>query len=101
MREGTVINRRSRRQRNGEGGYILVTLMLFVALIMMALAAVLPELTFQMKRDREEEMVHRGVQYSRAVRAYYRKFNRYPMKVEDLENTNQMRFLRRRYKDPL
>jgi len=55
-----------------------VTLMLFVALMAMALVAVLPELTFQMKRDREEEMVHRGVQYSRAVRAYYRKLGGYP-----------------------
>ncbi len=62
---------------------------------------ILPTITFEIKRDREEEMIHRGVQYSRAIRAYYKKFNRYPMKIEDLENTNQMRFLRKRYKDPL
>ena len=55
----------------------------------------------QYNRDREEEMIHRGVQYSRAIRAYYRKFNRFPAKIEDLENTNQVRFLRKRYKDPL
>jgi hypothetical protein len=53
-----------------------------------------------MKRDREEEMIHRGCQYSRAIRAYYRKFGRYPVKLEDLENTNDIRFLRKRYKDP-
>ena len=46
-------------------------------------------------------MIHRGVQYSRAIRAYYKKFGRYPTKIEDLENTNNMRFLRKRYKDPL
>jgi type II secretory pathway pseudopilin PulG len=101
MWEGIVTNRKSRRQRNGEGGYILVTLMLFVALIMMALAAVLPELTFQMKRDREEEMVHRGVQYSRAVRAYYRKFGGYPPNIDVLESSNNLHFLRKRYKDPV
>ena len=101
MREGTVINRKSRRQRNGEGGYILVTLMLSVALMVMALAAVLPELTFQMKRDREEEMVHRGVQYSRAVRAYYRKFGGYPPNIDVLESSNNLHFLRKRYKDPV
>jgi hypothetical protein len=46
-------------------------------------------------------MIHRGVQYSRAIRAYYKKFGRYPATIENLENTNQMRFLRKRYKDPL
>ena len=101
MREGTIINRKSRRPRNGEGGYILVTLMLFVALMAMALVAVLPELTFQMKRDREEEMVHRGVQYSRAVRAYYRKLGGYPPSIDLLESSNNLHFLRKRYKDPV
>ncbi len=101
MREGIVIHGRFRRRRNGEGGYILVTLMLFVALMVMALAAVLPELTFQMKRDREEEMVHRGVQYSRAVRAYYRKFGGYPPNIDVLESSNNLHFLRKRYKDPV
>jgi type II secretory pathway pseudopilin PulG len=62
MRKVTMSNKKSRPRRKGESGYILVTLMLFVALMAMALVAVLPELTFQMKRDREEEMVHRGVQ---------------------------------------
>ena len=62
---------------------------------------IVSSITFDIKRDREEEMIHRGVQYSRAIRAYYKKFSRYPAKIEDLENTNQMRFLRKRYKDPL
>jgi hypothetical protein len=46
-------------------------------------------------------MIHRGVQYSRAIRGYYKKFGRYPTKLEDLENTNNLRFLRQRYKDPM
>jgi hypothetical protein len=45
-------------------------------------------------------MVHRGVQYTRAIGAYYKKFGRYPTRLEDLENTNNLRFLRKRYKDP-
>src|SRR5205823_4084387 len=47
------------------------------------------------------EMIHRGVQYSRAIRNYYRKFGRYPTKLEDLESANNFRFLRKRYKDPI
>ncbi len=46
-------------------------------------------------------MIHRGVQYSRAIRTYYKKFGRYPTKLEDLDNTNNMRYLRKHYKDPM
>jgi hypothetical protein len=56
---------------------------------------------FEMQRDQEQEMIHRGVQYSRAIRGYYKKFGRYPTRLEDLENTNNLRYLRKRYKDPL
>ena len=75
--------------------------MLAMALMIMFAAAIVPSITFEIKRDREEEMIHRGVQYSRAIRAYYKKFGRYPTKIEDLESTNNLRFLRKRYKDPL
>jgi type II secretory pathway pseudopilin PulG len=89
------------KRRQGERGYIMMMLLLIIALMTIFAAAILPEITFEIKRDREEEMIHRGVQYSRASRAYYKKFGRYPAKIEDLENTNQLRFLRKRYKDPL
>ncbi len=87
--------------RRGEQGYILLTLLLFVTLLIISMAVVVPEITFQVKREREEEMIHRGVQYSRAIRRYVKKFGRYPTRIEDLENTNNMRFLRKRYKDPI
>ena len=72
-----------------------------MALLMIFAGAIVPSITFDIKRDREEEMIHRGVQYSRAIRAYYKKFGRYPTKIEDLDNTNNLRFLRKRYKDPV
>jgi hypothetical protein len=37
----------------------------------------------------------------RAIQHFYKKFGRYPARVEELENTNNMRFLRRRYTDPV
>jgi type II secretory pathway pseudopilin PulG len=76
-------------------------LMLFVALLAIAAGAVAPAITFQVRRDREEELIHRGVQYSRAIRRYVKKTGRYPARLEELENTNNIRFLRKRYKDPL
>jgi type II secretory pathway pseudopilin PulG len=84
-----------------EDGWVMLTLLLAMALLVIFAAAIMPSITFNIKRDREEEMIHRGVQYSRAIRAYYKKFGRYPTKIEDLESSNNQRFLRKRYKDPL
>ncbi len=86
--------------QNSSRGYILITLMLLMTLVAMAAMAVLPKMAQQVQRDREEEMVHRGTEYMRAIKKYYKKFGRYPSRIEELENTNQQRFLRKRYKDP-
>src|SRR5690349_7828610 len=87
--------------RRSERGYILLMLIWFVNLLAIAAAALDHTIAFQVRRDREEEMIHRGVQYSRAIRRYVKKTGRYPSRLEDLENTNNIRFLRRRYKDPI
>jgi type II secretory pathway pseudopilin PulG len=101
MLKSTMIRTKSRGRRSGEAGYLLITLMLFVTLLVIAATAVLADLKRQMERDREEEMIHRGVQYTRAIRRYYRKTGTYPTTLDQLENTPGMRFLRKRYKDPV
>jgi type II secretory pathway pseudopilin PulG len=90
-----------RARHSPEQGYVLLMLLLMMAVMGIVAATMVTSLKFEMQRDREEEMIHRGVQYSRAIRAYYKKFGRYPATIENLENTNQLRFLRKRYKDPL
>jgi type II secretory pathway pseudopilin PulG len=82
-------------------GYMMITLMLFVALITIALLGVLPAIKQQIRRDREEELIHRGTAYMRAIQHFNKKFGRYPSRVEELENTNNVRFLRKRYTDPV
>jgi type II secretory pathway pseudopilin PulG len=84
-----------------ERGYMLITLMLALALITIALLTVLPEIGQQIRRDREEEMRNRGTAYMRAIQHFYKKFGRYPSRLEELENTNNLRFIRKRYKDPI
>jgi len=91
----------SRPGSSGEQGYVLLVLILFVALLAIAVTVTLPSIGLELKRDREEELIHRGVQYTRAIQHYVKKFGRYPTTLEQLENTNQIRFLRRRYKDPI
>src|SRR5438874_4972331 len=99
-----LTNRKFRRPKSAAGkadGYILMALLLFVAFLVIATAAIAPSIAMQVKRDREEEMIHRGVQYSRGIKRFFKKFGRYPTRIEELENTNNVRFLRRKYKDPL
>src|SRR5712692_12100035 len=91
----------NRKLQNSQRGYMMITLMLALALITIGLLTVLPEIGQQIRRDREEEMRHRGTAYMRAIQHFYKKFGRYPMRVEELENTNNLRFLRKRYKDPI
>jgi type II secretory pathway pseudopilin PulG len=97
----TSRSQKSASRPRAERGYILITLILFVALIAIAAVVMAPVIAFQVKRDREEELIHRGVQYSRAMKHFVKKFGRYPTRIEELENTNQVRFLRKRYKDPI
>src|SRR5436305_6138807 len=85
----------------GQRGYILLILLLAVALLSIFSLKVIEDIHYQYQRDREEELIHRGVQYARAIQHYYRKLGRYPTRIEDLESTNHLRFLRKRYQDPM
>ena len=80
---------------------MLLMLIMLVALLAISMAAAVPYLTTQIKREREIEMIHRGEQYARAIKRYFKRFGRYPTRLEELENTNNLRFLRKRYKDPM
>ncbi len=89
------------RNRLKQRGYMLITLMLALALMMIALVVALPDLKQQIQRDREEELRHRGTAYMRAIQRFYRTMGRYPSRLEELEDTNGKRFLRKRYTDPM
>jgi type II secretory pathway pseudopilin PulG len=89
------------RQKKEEAGYILIAVLFAVTLMIIALAAALPAIRTQIQRDHEDELVHRGKQYVRAIQLYYRKFGRYPSSIDDLKNTNNLRFLRKEYTDPI
>jgi hypothetical protein len=88
-----------------EDGYVLLALLLIVSLLAIAFTySIYYDQKFalaQRRRDREEELIHRGVQYSRAIRAYYKKYGAYPTSLQNLDNTNNLRYLRKHYKDPI
>ena len=75
--------------------------MFLLALLIISMAVAIPKITADIQRDRELETYHRGMQYRRAVQLYFRKFSRYPPNVDALVKTNNIRFLRKKYKDPI
>src|ERR1700739_3828821 len=93
---------KSIRPHPRESGYVLLALMLTMTLILVALSIEAPRIAQQIKREREEELVHRGKDYATAVKRFVHKNGgRDTVSVEQLEDTNHVRFLRKKYKDPI
>jgi len=90
-----------REERPGDEGFMLLFALVMVFLVLLALSVAAPRIAKQIQRDRELESERRAQQYVRAVRIFYIKFKRYPTSIEQLEKTNNQRFLRQRYVDPL
>ncbi|MFQ5817370.1 MAG: hypothetical protein ACE5H2_05350 [Terriglobia bacterium] len=90
------------RRGSKQGGYALIILLLVAALVLILLGAEVPRVLTQGQREREEELIFRGEQYRRALALHYRKYARLPLKLEELvEPTNNLRFLRQLYPDPM
>jgi type II secretory pathway pseudopilin PulG len=91
----------SRSSSTAENGFVLVAVMFMLAIIVLGLAVAAPRIEQQLQRDRELEATHRGKQYIRAIQLCYRKFHAYPPNVDALVKTNEVRFLRKKYTDPI
>src|SRR5580704_10934814 len=88
-------------RKQGERGFAMLIVFLLAAAIALMLYQQMPRVAFESEREKEELLQSRGKQYVRAVTLYYKAFQKYPTKIEDLENTNNRRFLRHRYVDPM
>jgi len=88
------------RRTRGERGSALLIVFVFAAMVAILLYSEMPVAVFEAKRQKEQLLIDRGNEYAHAVKLYVRKFGMYPSSVEQLEDTNRMRFLRHRYKDP-
>lgn len=89
--------KKTRQQR----GYMMLSVLLVMTLMLIALSIALPRISQQIKREKEEELVHRGREYAIAIKRFYHKNGTYPVSIDQLESTNNLRFLRKRYKDPM
>jgi len=91
----------TREPRSGEQGFLLVGVIVMAAIVLIVLSVAAPIVAKDLKRERELEAKHRGEQYVRAIRLFYQKNNTYPASVKALENTNNVRYLRQHYLDPM
>ncbi len=87
---------------DAEAGFMLVAVVVMAALLLIVLAIAAPVLARDLRRDKEVESQHRMNEYVRAIQLYQRKFpNQYPASIKVLEGTNNIRYLRKQYVDPL
>lgn len=84
-----------------ESGFALLLVFALMSIMAITMYMALPRVAFESERDKEQLLIDRGEQYSRAIQLYVRKTKRFPGKIEDLENTNGIRFLRKQYIDPM
>ena len=89
------------KKHRQDAGFSLAALIFFAAAASIVAAAAVPAYQMQAKREREKELMFRGQEYTRAIQKYQRKFGLYPSSVDQLVQTNGLRFLRKPYKDPI
>jgi len=88
--------------RSGEEGFLLLAVVVMVAILLIVLSVAAPIVARQLQREKEIESQHRMNEYVRAIQLYQRKFpGQYPASIKVLENSNNVRFLRHVYVDPL
>lgn len=78
----------------------MVILVILVTILTIGTAAALPLWSSVSQREKEEELIFRGLQYAEAIRCFQRRFQRFPIKLEELEKVKP-RCIRQLYPDPL
>ena len=88
-------------QPSSEEGFALVGLIVAIFIILLALSVAAPTVARALRREREVEAVHRADEYVNAIRRYHIKTGAYPGSIEQLEKTNNIRYLRQKYNNPM
>jgi type II secretory pathway pseudopilin PulG len=90
------------RDARCEGGYMLAVVAVFTSVLLVTLSAAVINWQKAMQREQEEELIFRGKQFMRAIDLWQRKFpGTYPTTIDALLSTNNTRFLRKKWKDPM
>jgi type II secretory pathway pseudopilin PulG len=78
----------------------MVVLMVLVTVLNVLVAAALPAWSGAIQREKEEELIFRGLQYAEAIRVFQARFGQPPAALEHLIEV-EPRSIRRLWEDPL
>lgn len=98
LRAGDLETRQERPRT--EAGYNLVALAIAITILNILVAAAMPMWSTAMKREKEEELIFRGLQYAEGVRLFQRRFGRLPVRLEEMIEV-QPRCMRQLWEDPM
>lgn len=88
------------KRPSSQAGYNLVMLMVLLMVLNIMVAAALPSWSSVIRRDKEEELIFRGLQYAEAIRVFQNRFQRSPVRLEELIEV-EPRSIRQLWKDPM
>ena len=88
------------RDPDRSSGYTLIVCVIAITLLSIAVATALPLWSGQIRRDKEAELVFRGLQYAEAIRVFQRRYGRPPARLEELIEVRP-RSIRQLWKDPM
>jgi len=98
MNSLTILNRMNLRGQS-ENGYAMVALLVMMAVMAIMMTVAMPVWKQATQREKEQELIFRGQQYTRAIGLFQRKYANTPPPSFDV--LVQERFLRKKYKDPI
>ncbi|MCD4750128.1 MAG: hypothetical protein K8R59_12210 [Thermoanaerobaculales bacterium] len=71
-----------------------------IAVMSIMMGVAVQAVSFKMQREREEELIFRGLQYVEAVRIYKIRYGRFPMRLKEIWEADP-KVIRKKWKDPI
>jgi hypothetical protein len=86
---------------NCERGSALLIVFVFAAIVAIMLYKAIPDAVFEGQRQKEQILIDRGHEYKTGIKRFLARNKTYPTSLDQLDNFNNQRYIRRRYKDPM
>jgi type II secretory pathway pseudopilin PulG len=88
---------------SSDRGHLLITLVVALAVSMILITVATQVWTTVIRRDKEEELIFRGREYTRALKNFRKDRGRLPTDLKELTERGQsnQKYLRKLYKDPM
>lgn len=90
-----------RAPNSRETGSALLIVLVFAAIVAIMLYKEIPDIYFEAQRQKEQLLIDRGNEYKTAIKRFYTKNSTFPTSLDQLDNFNNIRYLRHHYKDPM